>query len=46
MTTHDKYNICLLRQTQKAIKTSSLTDIKGRAMDFDVVAIDEGQFFP
>jgi hypothetical protein len=30
----------------KAIKTATLTSIIPRALTHDVVAIDEGQFFP
>ena len=30
----------------KAIKTSTLKEIKAKAMNYDVIAIDEGQFFP
>lgn len=29
----------------KAIKTSKLSDIYQRALGYDVVAVDEGQFF-
>lgn len=36
----------LLRQTHKAIKTNSLKEVKPKAREFDVVAVDEGQFFP
>lgn len=39
-------NLILPRQTSKAIKTSSLAGIKEKAINYDVVAIDEGQFYP
>lgn len=29
----------------KALKTATLNDAKDKAMDYDVVAIDEGQFY-
>ncbi len=35
-----------LRITEKALKTSSLEDIIEHARKFEVIAIDEGQFFP
>ena len=37
--------IPLCRQTHKAIKTNSLKEVKAKAREFDVVAVDEGQFF-
>lgn len=49
-----KMLVCLLmtsksfiypRMTEKAIKTSNLDDIIDHARNFDVIAIDEGQFF-
>lgn len=33
------------RITQKALKASKLNDIKNEAIKYDVVGIDEGQFF-
>lgn len=33
------------RQTMKALKTTNLSEVKDRAIDYDVVAIDEGQFY-
>ena len=33
------------RQTHRAIKTNSLIEVKSKAKQFDVVAVDEGQFF-
>lgn len=44
--THDKYRIDYSRITIKAVKTSTLRQIVPRALKHDVVAIDEGQFFP
>lgn len=35
----------IARMTEKAIKTSNLDDILDHARNFDVIAIDEGQFF-
>lgn len=32
--------------TEKAIKTSCLDDIIEQARKYEVIAIDEGQFFP
>jgi hypothetical protein len=29
----------------KALKTANLDDVKEKAMEYDVVAIDEGQFY-
>lgn len=37
--------IYLYRQTMKAMKTASLAEVKDKAMTYDVVAIDEGQFY-
>lgn len=34
-----------LRQTHKALKTAKLNEIKEKAIHYDVVGIDEGQFF-
>ena len=34
-----------LRQTHKALKTAKLNQIKEKAIHYDVVGIDEGQFF-
>lgn len=36
----------LFRMTEKAIKTSNLQEIIEHARKFEVIAIDEGQFFP
>lgn len=33
------------RITHKALKASKLNDIKNQAINYDVVGIDEGQFF-
>ena len=33
------------RHTHRAIKTNSLIEVKSKAKQFDVVAVDEGQFF-
>ena len=30
----------------KAVKTATLKEVKAKALQHDVVAIDEGQFFP
>ena len=38
-------NLPYLSQTIKALKTASLNDIKEKASVYDVVAIDEGQFY-
>lgn len=46
MATHDRYFFFYFRQTAKALKTASLNDVKEKAMDYDVVAVDEGQFYP
>lgn len=35
----------MFRITHKALKASKLNDIKSEAMKYDVVGIDEGQFF-
>lgn len=46
MSTHDRYHyISFYRQTMKAMKTASLAEVKDKAMSYDVVAIDEGQFY-
>lgn len=37
--------LLLFRQTHKAIKTQTLSSIKVKAKGYDVVAVDEGQFF-
>jgi hypothetical protein len=44
--THDMYHFFYSRITIKAVKTSALKEILPRALKHDVVAIDEGQFFP
>lgn len=45
MATHDKYFLIKCRITHKALKASKLNDIKNQATKYDVVGIDEGQFF-
>lgn len=35
----------IYRQTMKALKISQLQDAKAKALQYDVVAIDEGQFY-
>lgn len=43
LTTGNPFN--KLRQTHKALKTAKLNEIKEKASHYDVVGIDEGQFF-
>lgn len=46
MSTHDRYSYILCRQTMKALKTVKLEEVKEKAKEYNVVAIDEGQFYP
>ena len=46
MSTHDKYWIHSCRLTFKAVKCSSISEVDKIYSSYDVIAIDEGQFFP
>ena len=38
--------MCMNRQTMKAIGARTLKEVGGQYTEFDVIGIDEGQFFP
>jgi thymidine kinase len=44
--THDKYAIGYPRITIKATKAATLRELLPKALLHDVIAVDEGQFFP
>lgn len=46
MSTHDKYLSNLCRLTFKAVKCSTIAEADKIYSSYDVIAIDEGQFFP
>jgi len=45
MATHDRYHPLLFRVTKKALKTSKLMEITELCSNYDVIGVDEGQFF-
>lgn len=45
MATHDRYQFRLFRVTKKAMKLTQLTPLLNQIDNYDVIGIDEGQFF-
>lgn len=45
VSTHDRYKTLIPRIMKKASKVHSLAELDSQIDNFDVVAIDEGQFF-
>jgi len=41
-----KFSYLLFRQTMRAIGAQKLCDVANVGSDYDVIGIDEGQFFP